>query len=152
LCFFLSSSSPEKLGPSLKVPGAKEQFVRKGLLPKAKGRRMADSDEEEVSDEDEEMSDEESAAASEEEEEEEYDEEERVGRGAMKRKSAADSPEESTADSKLYCICQQPSYGDMVGCDNDNCPYEWFHLECVGMKKVPKGDWMCDECKAAQAS
>ena len=38
---------------------------------------------------------------------------------------AADS---SADDTRKYCICQQPSYGDMVGCDNDTCPYEWFHF------------------------
>lgn len=21
----------------------------------------------------------------------------------------------------------------MIGCDNDNCEIEWFHLECVGL-------------------
>jgi hypothetical protein len=29
------------------------------------------------------------------------------------------------ADDKPYCICQQRSYGEMVGCDNEECPYEW---------------------------
>eukprot|EP00753_Platysulcus_tardus_P017716 PLAT6467.1.p1 GENE.PLAT6467.1~~PLAT6467.1.p1 ORF type:complete len:290 (+),score=93.82 PLAT6467.1:85-870(+) len=32
----------------------------------------------------------------------------------------------------LYCICRKVSYGAMVGCDNDDCPIEWFHFECVG--------------------
>ena len=32
-----------------------------------------------------------------------------------------------------YCICNQVSYGDMVACDNDDCPYEWFHYPCVGI-------------------
>jgi len=26
-----------------------------------------------------------------------------------------------------YCICNQVSYGEMVGCDNGDCPIEWFH-------------------------
>lgn len=29
------------------------------------------------------------------------------------------------ADDTLYCICQQKSYGEMIGCDNDKCEYEW---------------------------
>ncbi|KAK5649700.1 hypothetical protein RI129_000729 [Pyrocoelia pectoralis] len=31
-----------------------------------------------------------------------------------------------------YCICNQVSYGDMVACDNEDCPSEWFHYPCVG--------------------
>jgi hypothetical protein len=31
-------------------------------------------------------------------------------------------------DDRLYCICQQKSYGEMIGCDNDECPYEWVRL------------------------
>ncbi|MEQ2230023.1 Inhibitor of growth protein 3 [Ilyodon furcidens] len=29
-----------------------------------------------------------------------------------------------------YCICNQVSYGEMVGCDNTDCPIEWFHYGC----------------------
>ena len=31
----------------------------------------------------------------------------------------------SDADEPVYCYCQQVSYGEMVGCDNDNCAREW---------------------------
>ena len=37
-----------------------------------------------------------------------------------------------------YCICNQVSYGDMVACDNSDCPYEWFHYPCVGITAPPK--------------
>ena len=37
-----------------------------------------------------------------------------------------------------YCICNQVSYGDMVACDNADCPYEWFHYPCVGVTAPPK--------------
>lgn len=49
-------------------------------------------------------------------------------------------------DGKVYCICQKVSFGDMVACDNDKCPYEWFHWECVGLKKEPTGTWICPVC------
>ena len=32
---------------------------------------------------------------------------------------------EGERDDKPYCFCQMPSYGEMIGCDNDECPYEW---------------------------
>lgn len=31
-------------------------------------------------------------------------------------------------DQSLYCYCQQPSYGEMIGCDNNNCEFEWVSL------------------------
>lgn len=45
-----------------------------------------------------------------------------------------------------YCICHQVSYGEMVGCDNDNCQIEWFHYPCVGITEPPKGKWYCPDC------
>ncbi|OJJ49421.1 hypothetical protein ASPZODRAFT_129875 [Penicilliopsis zonata CBS 506.65] len=36
-----------------------------------------------------------------------------------------------------YCYCNEVSFGEMVACDNDACPREWFHLSCVGMTKPP---------------
>jgi inhibitor of growth protein 3 len=32
---------------------------------------------------------------------------------------------ETHADMQPYCICQKPSYGEMIGCDNDDCDIEW---------------------------
>ncbi|KAI9321674.1 the Ing1 Phd finger in complex with A histone H3k4me3 peptide, partial [Dichotomocladium elegans] len=48
----------------------------------------------------------------------------------------------------LYCYCRQVSFGEMVGCDGEHCPYEWFHMECVGLDAPPKGAWYCDHCRA----
>ncbi|KNC83466.1 hypothetical protein SARC_04275 [Sphaeroforma arctica JP610] len=49
---------------------------------------------------------------------------------------------------ETYCICNQVSYGEMVGCDNENsCLREWFHYSCVGLTEAPKGKWYCPECR-----
>ena len=51
---------------------------------------------------------------------------------------------------KLYCYCQQPDNGTtMLGCDNNGCEYEWFHLSCLKRKRVPPPhvNWYCKECK-----
>ncbi|KUI65383.1 Inhibitor of growth protein 1 [Cytospora mali] len=48
-----------------------------------------------------------------------------------------------------YCFCNRVSYGTMVLCENESCPYEWFHIECLGLKtekNLPKL-WYCPECK-----
>ncbi|KAH8118399.1 hypothetical protein DFH11DRAFT_1686570 [Phellopilus nigrolimitatus] len=59
-----------------------------------------------------------------------------------------DDPEESgdPEDKELYCYCQKMSYGEMIGCDNDNCAHQWFHLGCVGLKAPLPEHWYCDEC------
>ncbi|KAM5355634.1 hypothetical protein ACJ41O_002280 [Fusarium nematophilum] len=53
------------------------------------------------------------------------------------------------ADEPTYCYCNGVSYGEMVACDADGCPREWFHLECVGLKVAPgsKAKWYCEDCK-----
>lgn len=59
----------------------------------------------------------------------------------------ADEPEQDAEGDEIYCVCQQVSYGDMVACDNEECPYQWFHWSCVGLKAEPKGDWLCPHCR-----
>lgn len=49
-------------------------------------------------------------------------------------------------DDKTWCICNQTSYGDMIACDNQECKFEWFHYQCVGVKKKPIGRWFCPIC------
>ena len=44
---------------------------------------------------------------------------------------------ESTPDQPLCCYCRRPEDGTMIGCDNPDCPIEWFHVECL--KLPPKG-------------
>ncbi len=45
-----------------------------------------------------------------------------------------------------YCLCQQVSYGEMIGCDNVDCPIEWFHFGCMKLTTKPKGKWYCPKC------
>jgi len=77
-----------------------------------------------------------------------------------------DIEEAEDPDEPKYCYCGQGSFGEMIACDNDDCPMEWFHLGCTGLRAVP-GDngeyldiassiqelikatvkWFCDVCK-----
>ncbi|KAI6093241.1 hypothetical protein F4821DRAFT_77720 [Hypoxylon rubiginosum] len=56
------------------------------------------------------------------------------------------SDDDDDEEGKKYCLCQHVSYGDMVACDNPDCPYEWFHWTCVGLKSEPEGRWYCPAC------
>lgn len=50
-------------------------------------------------------------------------------------------------DETLYCHCQRVSFGEMIGCDSNECPYEWFHISCVGVSKPLPQTWYCSDCK-----
>ncbi|KAL0578863.1 hypothetical protein V5O48_003143 [Marasmius crinis-equi] len=61
----------------------------------------------------------------------------------------AEGEEDEDADDRLYCFCQKTSYGDMIACDNEGgCPYEWFHLSCVGLTRPVPDTWYCSVCSA----
>ncbi|OCF73459.1 hypothetical protein I204_05300 [Kwoniella mangroviensis CBS 8886] len=49
-------------------------------------------------------------------------------------------------DSRTYCTCGQVSYGEMIGCDDDDCEIEWYHLACLNLDKTPEGNWICPRC------
>ena len=50
------------------------------------------------------------------------------------------------ANEEVYCYCRRVYFGDMIGCDNDDCAIEWFHFECVNLREQPKGQWFCPDC------
>lgn len=35
---------------------------------------------------------------------------------------------EEGEDKELYCFCQKLSYGEMIACDNPDCPYQWVSV------------------------
>ncbi|TIA87708.1 hypothetical protein E3P99_03014 [Wallemia hederae] len=51
-------------------------------------------------------------------------------------------------DDAAYCYCQKKSYGNMIGCENDDCPIQWFHFGCVNIKPPEPDVWFCSECKS----
>ena len=48
---------------------------------------------------------------------------------------------------KLYCLCNKVASGEMIACDNLECPKEWFHFQCVSMTRAPRGKWFCQSCR-----
>lgn len=55
--------------------------------------------------------------------------------------------EEDNKEEEIFCCtCKRPSKGEMIVCDNPECPIEWFHASCVGIKGVPKKKWLCSLC------
>jgi len=33
---------------------------------------------------------------------------------------------------KTFCKCEDVEYGPMIACNDEDCPYEWFHWGCEG--------------------
>lgn len=70
-------------------------------------------------------------------------------------KEASPPPEEDLAidpNEPTYCLCNQVSFGQMVMCDNDLCPHQWFHFSCVAVTNTPKGKWYCPNCRKARSN
>ncbi|XP_037384586.1 inhibitor of growth protein 1 [Talpa occidentalis] len=80
---------------------------------------------------------------------------EKKAKASKKKKRAKAKAERAASPADLpidpneptYCLCDQVSYGEMIGCDNDECPIEWFHFSCVGLNHKPKGKWYCPKCR-----
>ncbi|TMW68154.1 hypothetical protein Poli38472_007826 [Pythium oligandrum] len=65
------------------------------------------------------------------------------------KKTESKKNNDNGEDNELYCICNQPSYGNMIACDGKKCPNpsQWYHLECVGFSDGRHPDtWLCPEC------
>lgn len=63
------------------------------------------------------------------------------GSTAMKQAAQAHIPD-------TYCWCNGKDEGKMVACDNDSCERQWFHFECVGISRKPRGKWFCSaDCR-----
>ncbi|XP_017482776.1 PREDICTED: inhibitor of growth protein 3-like [Rhagoletis zephyria] len=57
------------------------------------------------------------------------------------------------SDEPRYCVCNNISYGEMIFCENSQCPYgQWFHYDCVGIKQPPKGSWFCSACSGKKST
>ena len=55
----------------------------------------------------------------------------------------------------IICTCRtvyNEETDDVIGCDNENCLYVWFHFKCARIKNIPKGQWYCKYCKGNMAN
>ncbi|KAF1349070.1 hypothetical protein BDV97DRAFT_354960 [Delphinella strobiligena] len=40
----------------------------------------------------------------------------------------------------------------MIACENESCPYQWYHFTCVGIDSAPDGKWICPACSNEQTA
>lgn len=56
--------------------------------------------------------------------------------GQSANKNSADANPEPS-----YCYCGGPEdAGDMIACDDEECKLQWYHLHCLKIKRVRKGN------------
>lgn len=48
--------------------------------------------------------------------------------GAEEAEEGEGEEGEEGEDKELYCFCQKLSYGEMIACDNPDCPYQWVSI------------------------
>lgn len=80
--------------------------------------------------------------------------------GAMARRQRERGPEHGVEEedddglgAERYCLCDRVSFGEMIGCDADDCALGggWFHISCVGLTaaSMPADgqQWFCPMCR-----
>lgn len=62
--------------------------------------------------------------------------------------SICESQQDTSTDEQVYCYCKGPESGKMIGCDNQSCPFQWFHFDCLNLKAPPRAKtWYCPDCR-----
>ena len=62
--------------------------------------------------------------------------------------TTSDDSNSEFEDYTKYCYCQGTKDGEMVGCDNPKCTYQWFHLICLHLDAAPTSKyWYCPDCR-----
>ena len=80
-----------------------------------------------------------------------------IGKWWSKRNVLENSPTSSLQavpitmqEPAAWCYCQLEDdevCSDLIGCDNPQCPIQWYHIACLELDYDPRGKWYCPDCK-----
>ena len=56
-----------------------------------------------------------------------------------------------TSTQEVWCYCRKGEYGEMIKCESGHCEIDWFHTKCLKIICIPKGKWLCPDCKKKAA-
>ena len=61
----------------------------------------------------------------------------------------ANTVKAAVVDAPIYCYYKKAytENGEMIGCNNENCKYQWIHFTFAKLKRPPKGVCYCKEWK-----
>ena len=67
----------------------------------------------------------------------------------MQESSSSSEPTQTpqTSTEQKWRYCNGDESGNMTGCENDDCAIQWFHIECLRIKRIPKKAWYCPDCR-----
>ena len=55
---------------------------------------------------------------------------------------------EPNGENGPWCTCQKEIEGStLIGCDNEECKIQWFHMKCVNLQQIPQADWFFFMCQ-----
>ena len=55
--------------------------------------------------------------------------------------------EQETCAQEVWCYCQKGECGEMIKRESGHCEIDWFHTDCLKITRIPKGKWLCPECR-----
>ena len=58
-----------------------------------------------------------------------------TSQSALKQVSENAETQNKSNDKDLWCSRRGIESDRIVGCDNENCKWKWFHFDCVGIKQ-----------------
>ena len=72
----------------------------------------------------------------------------------FRKENSIKQPSDITDPDDIYCVCRGSNVGEMVECGNTSCPFQWFHIDCIGLQSTPedKARWLCPYCYAVMKS
>ncbi len=66
--------------------------------------------------------------------------------------TASTSAQEVDESPKLWCYCRTDESGEMILCESEQCEIEWFHTHCLLITSIPKGKWICPDCRKERST
>ena len=73
---------------------------------------------------------------------------------SSKSEESTSQPNYSSQDENqaVWCYCRAEKSGEMIQCESGECTIEWFHTSCLRITSIPKGKWMCPDCRKKVAA
>lgn len=59
--------------------------------------------------------------------------------------------QEESSKEPVWHYCRKEEDGEMNQCESGRYKIIWFHTACLRIKSIPKGKWICPECKKEAA-
>ena len=66
--------------------------------------------------------------------------------------TVSNDEEETSGETRVWCYCRKQEYGIMIQCESGSCEIDWFHTDCLKITRIPKGKWVCPECRKKETN